>query len=377
MNYYQHHIGDYLVEAAHLSFVEDAAYSRLIRLYYGREQPFPADVVKVIRLSGARSKAEKAAVQTVLQEFFLLQEDGWHNQRLDEDIERYQKSHSSKKAAADARWGYGKNSEENAASAVTGEAKKTAADARRYADKQAIEAVRNGKHESLHVQNECTNESLHVQNECTNESLHVQKHDCAMLTNNHKPITNNHKPITNNHKPITIKSIASGSQANPPASAMQDGETDTCEKPDKPKPKVSDAAKHLRERTWQRYETAFVERNHHKPIRNKSVNCKIAALCERLGQDAPDVAAHYLTLNDAWLVKNKHPVGMLLQGAEGYYSQWVSGENLTMAQARQVENTQTNLNTAFEASREFEDFKNNPYLFQPKNQNPPAPGALQ
>jgi len=175
MNYYQHHIGDYLIEAAHLSFVEDAAYSRLIRLYYGREQPFPADVTKVIRLSGARSKAEKAAVQTVLDEFFILQDDGWHSPRIDEEIERYQKNASSKKAAAEARWGNEKNIEESAASLAAPKRKNTAAEARRYADKQAIEAVRQAKSETLHMQNACT------------RNAH------AMLTNNHKPITRRSK----------------------------------------------------------------------------------------------------------------------------------------------------------------------------------------
>jgi len=86
MNYYQHHIGDYLVETSHLTFLEDAAYSRLLRLYYHRETPYPADVDAVVRLSGARSKAEKSAVAIVLNEFFSLQEDGWHHERADEEI---------------------------------------------------------------------------------------------------------------------------------------------------------------------------------------------------------------------------------------------------------------------------------------------------
>jgi len=96
MNYYQHHIGDYLVQTSHLTFIEDAAYSRLLRLYYYRESPFPSDISTVQRLSGARSKVEKAAVETVLQEFFILQDDGWHNPKADEEITRYQ---STKEAA--------------------------------------------------------------------------------------------------------------------------------------------------------------------------------------------------------------------------------------------------------------------------------------
>lgn len=89
MNYYEHHIGDYAEATAHLSFVEDAAYSRLIRKYYAQEKPLPADLKAVQRLVGARTKEEKEAVQSVLDEFFTLEDDGWHNGRCDEELRRY------------------------------------------------------------------------------------------------------------------------------------------------------------------------------------------------------------------------------------------------------------------------------------------------
>ncbi len=89
MNYYEHHIGDYAEATAHLNFIEDAAYSRLIRKYYASEKPIPVDLKAVQRLVGARTKEEREAVCTVLEEFFTLQEDGWHNKRCDKDISRY------------------------------------------------------------------------------------------------------------------------------------------------------------------------------------------------------------------------------------------------------------------------------------------------
>ena len=89
MNYYEHHIGDYAEATAHLSFIEDAAYSRMIRKYYATEKPLPADIKAVQRLIGARTKEEREAVATVLEEFFTLDADGWHNARCDEDIARY------------------------------------------------------------------------------------------------------------------------------------------------------------------------------------------------------------------------------------------------------------------------------------------------
>jgi uncharacterized protein YdaU (DUF1376 family) len=89
MNYYEHHLGDYAEATAHLTFVEDAAYSRLLRKYYSTEAPIPSDLQAAQRLVAARTKEEREAVQVVLEEFFDLREDGWHNKRADEVIAAY------------------------------------------------------------------------------------------------------------------------------------------------------------------------------------------------------------------------------------------------------------------------------------------------
>jgi len=104
VNYYEHHLGDYAQATAHLSFVEDAAYSRLIRKYYATERPLPVDLAAVQRLVGARDKDEKSAVETVLREFFELLDDGWHNKRCDEEIARYRDKQTKARRSAEARW---------------------------------------------------------------------------------------------------------------------------------------------------------------------------------------------------------------------------------------------------------------------------------
>lgn len=104
MNYFEHHIGDYAAATAHLTLVEDAIYSRLLRRYYLQEEALPADVKQVARLAGARSPEEVEAVQAILGEFFTLTDDGWHNKRADEEIERYQGKQDKARASANARW---------------------------------------------------------------------------------------------------------------------------------------------------------------------------------------------------------------------------------------------------------------------------------
>ena len=84
MNYYERHIGDYLKDTAHLSLLEHGVYARLLDVYYTREQPFAPG--EACRLVGARTKEERAAVESVLAEFFI---DG-RQARCDREIERYQ-----------------------------------------------------------------------------------------------------------------------------------------------------------------------------------------------------------------------------------------------------------------------------------------------
>jgi uncharacterized protein YdaU (DUF1376 family) len=108
MNYYEHHIGDYAEATAHLSFIEDAAYSRMIRKYYAMEGPLPADLRVVQRLICARSEDEREAVEIVLGEFFTLRDDGYHNARCDEEIAQYREKQEKARRSANARWNKGK-----------------------------------------------------------------------------------------------------------------------------------------------------------------------------------------------------------------------------------------------------------------------------
>lgn len=89
MNYYEHHIRDYDTATQHLTWEQDLAYSRLLRWYYRKEQPIPADVKEACRQVRAITKVQRDAVEAVLLEFFELRGDGWHNDTCDAVIEAY------------------------------------------------------------------------------------------------------------------------------------------------------------------------------------------------------------------------------------------------------------------------------------------------
>ena len=88
MNYYERHLGDYARDAAHLTMIEHGAYTLLLDRYYTTEQPIPTD--QTYRVARATSKPERAAVDSVLREFFILIEGAWHNRRADSEIAKAQ-----------------------------------------------------------------------------------------------------------------------------------------------------------------------------------------------------------------------------------------------------------------------------------------------
>ena len=98
MNYFELHVGDYDAATAHLSMLEDAAYGRMLRVYYRTESPLPKDIKQVCRLVRAQSKPERDAVEQVLQEFFELADDGWHQARADAEIARFQEGEPEREA---------------------------------------------------------------------------------------------------------------------------------------------------------------------------------------------------------------------------------------------------------------------------------------
>ena len=104
MNYYEHHLGDYLRDTAHLSVIEDGIYRRLIDQYYIREKPLPLDAKECCKLARAASVAERKAVAYVLESFFTKAPDGYRQTRCDAEIARFTDKRTKAKASASARW---------------------------------------------------------------------------------------------------------------------------------------------------------------------------------------------------------------------------------------------------------------------------------
>lgn len=99
MNHYPHHIGDFDSETLHLTFVERALYRELRDLYFKTERALMSDVQKLARRVRATTDELRDALAGLLEEFFVLQDDGWHNDYCDVQIAAYHQKQEQQSAA--------------------------------------------------------------------------------------------------------------------------------------------------------------------------------------------------------------------------------------------------------------------------------------
>lgn len=119
----------------------------------------------------------------------------------------------------------------------------------------------------------------------------------------------------------------------------------------KPKPSSSGAAdaataasKPTAE-TWKQYADAYSQRYGATPVRNATVNGQLAQFVGRVGADeAPAIAAFFVSHNSGLYVAAMHPANLLLRDAEKLRTEWATKRQTTRAQAQMADRTQTNMN---------------------------------
>lgn len=97
--------GDYLRDTSELSPREHGAYLLMLMWCWQRYKPLPPDIVRIYRIVKAKDEADEAAVRYVLGEFFKLDDDGYHNKRIEDELHRSNGLSERGKAGARARWG--------------------------------------------------------------------------------------------------------------------------------------------------------------------------------------------------------------------------------------------------------------------------------
>ena len=85
MNFFKFYIGDYQRDTAHLSITEHGAYQLMLQHYYATEKPLPEGKA-LHRMLRAQGKAERDAIDSVVQKFWTSTAAGLVNDRADAEI---------------------------------------------------------------------------------------------------------------------------------------------------------------------------------------------------------------------------------------------------------------------------------------------------
>ena len=80
MHYYKFNIGDFDKSTRHLSIIERGLFRDILDLYVKDEKPITDNLKKLERLLCVKSKAEKEALQNILDDFFVLTDDGYYSE---------------------------------------------------------------------------------------------------------------------------------------------------------------------------------------------------------------------------------------------------------------------------------------------------------
>ena len=100
MNYYKHHIGDFIRDTSRLTDSQCMAYLRMLWMYYETEEPFDCDIDALAFKIGANA----SEVHQILKHFFFEHDGKWHHSRCDKEILAFRGKSDKAKNSANARW---------------------------------------------------------------------------------------------------------------------------------------------------------------------------------------------------------------------------------------------------------------------------------
>ncbi len=180
MHYYKHSIADFNNATRHLTRLERSIYRDLIDMYYDTEKPLDADFDKLARRVLVVSDEEKTALKNVLDDFFVLESDGWHQHRCDEELESYISDGEENKLRED-------NEKERQ---------------RRHRDERKRLFAELREKDIVPKWDTPMEQLRELHKQTCNAPATEQKRTCnapaTAITINQEPLTNNHKPRTKN-----------------------------------------------------------------------------------------------------------------------------------------------------------------------------------
>lgn len=104
MKFYPKYLGDFKKKTADLSLVEKGIYNELLDFCYANERALPLESKRIYAIAGAMTSTEQFAVDKVVGLFFKKNGAGYINERVEEELAKWQKKCSKAQASAKVRW---------------------------------------------------------------------------------------------------------------------------------------------------------------------------------------------------------------------------------------------------------------------------------
>jgi len=315
MNFFDHHINDYDEATSHLSAREDGIYHRLLRKYYAKEKPLPNDVAKLQRWTRCRDDEDRQAVIDVLEEFFELREDGYHQKTCDEVLARYKAGEPEREVK--------KKNETNRVQKH-----------REERSRLFQELVSAGQHAPWNIKIQELRDMV--------ATIHAAKNGdsgqpatasaekpattgdvsgaapATPATATHYPLPTTHYPSPTTHNPLPNGELGFGDVAGAP--------TPPAEKPAKARRRKDAGTEPSKTaEIWEGYRSAYQRRYGVEPLRNAKVNGQLSQLVDRLGaEDAPAIVEFYVRSDHAFYVNAGHVLDPAVRDAEKLRTQWLT-----------------------------------------------------
>jgi uncharacterized protein YdaU (DUF1376 family) len=270
VNYYPFYVGDYARDTAHLSLAEHGAYRLLLDHQYSTEKPLPTDLEVLQRICRSSTPLERAAVESIANQFFPVGPDGRMNGRAARQIPKE----------------------------------------RERIDIARANGMKGGR----------PRKPSGIPN-----GLSIETQRGAQRQSSPSPSPSPSPEPTPSTKPTAAaKAVKRTAKEKITSEASPAG------------PKINGVE------TWEAYSQAYQQRYRTPPVRNASVNAMLCQFVKKLGNEAPQVAAFYLTHNSGYYVGRGHSVRAMLSDAEKLHTEWVTGRKVTQTQARQADQTASN-----------------------------------
>jgi hypothetical protein len=87
-------------------------------------------------------------------------------------------------------------------------------------------------------------------------------------------------------------------------------------------------------------------------VRNANANAPCCQLIDRLGEEAPAVAAFYVNHNAQFYTRALRQLDLLVRDAEKVRTEWATGQTMT-AERRQMDRSQSNFDVAEAVKRKL------------------------